>query len=116
MEKRRVEGRKSHARKKRRRRRRIRRATQKLRTDARARSRAGELVVGTFIVRTLAFKGTNGIDHAEIIPKTCEDAGCGVIGLQEVRRDGQRAFTASGYFVFAREQTEESTGRRRTTG
>ena len=64
-EKRRVEGRKSDARKKRRRRRRIRRAAQKIRTDVMARSRAGELVVGTHNVRTLAFKGTNGIGHAE---------------------------------------------------
>ena len=40
-EKRRVEGRKSDARKKRRRRRRFRRAAQKIRTGARARSRAG---------------------------------------------------------------------------
>ena len=49
---------------------------------------------------TLAFKGTNGIGHAEVILKTCEDAGCDVIGLQEVRRDGQSAFTAAGYVVF----------------
>ena len=51
------------ARKKRRRRRRIRRAAHKIRTDARARSRAGKLVVGTCNVRTLAFKGTNGINR-----------------------------------------------------
>ena len=86
-EKRRVEWRKSEARKKRRRRRRIRRAAHKIRTDATARSRAGELVVGTYNVRTLVFKGTNGIRHAEVIMKTCEDAGCDVIGLQEVRRN-----------------------------
>ena len=97
-QKRRVEGRKSDARKKRRRRT-IRRDAQKLKTDARARSRAGELVVGTFNVRTLAFKGKNGIGHAEVILKTCEDAGCDVIGLQEVRRDGQSASTAAGYVV-----------------
>ena len=99
-EKRRVEWRKSEARKKRRRRRRIRRAAHKIRTDARARSRAGDLVVGTYNVRTLAFKGTNGIGHAEVILKTCEDAGCDVIGLQEVRRNGESAFTAAGYVVF----------------
>ena len=67
---------------------------------SRARSRAGELVVGTYNVRTLAFKGTNGIGHAEVIMRTCEDAGCDVIGLQEVRRNGQSAFTAAGYVVF----------------
>ena len=98
-EKRRVEGRKSDARKRRRRRRRIRRAAQKNRTDARARSRARELVVGTYNVRTLAFKGTNGIGHAEVKLKTCEDAGCDIIGLQEVRRNGQSDFTAVGYVV-----------------
>ena len=95
-----MEGRRSDARKKRRRRRRIQRAAQKIRTGARARSRAGELVLGAFNVHTLAFKGTNGIGHAEVILKTCEDAGCDVIGLQEVRRDRQSAFTAAGYVVF----------------
>ena len=78
-EKRRVEGRKSDARKKRRRRR-IRKAAQKIRTGARARSRAGELVVGTYNVRTLAFKGTNGIGHAVIL-QTCEDADFDIIEL-----------------------------------
>ena len=95
-----MEGRKSDARKKRGRRRRFRTATQKIRTSARARSRAGELIVGTYNVCTLAFKGTNGMGHAEVTLKTCEDAGCDIIGLQEVRRDGQIAFTAAGYVVF----------------
>ena len=78
----------------------VRRAAQKLRTDARARSRAGELVVGTFNIRTLAFKGTSGIGHTEVILKTCKDAGCDVVGLQEVGRDGQSAFAAAGCVVF----------------
>ena len=56
--------------------------------------------MGTYNVRTLAFKGTNGIGHAEVILKTCEDAGCDILGLQEVRRNGQSAFTAAGYVVF----------------
>ena len=99
-EKRRVELRKSEARKKRRRRRRIRRAAHKNRTDARASSKAGELVVGTYNVRTLAFKGTNGIGPAGVILKTCENAGCDIIGLQVVGRDGQSAFTAAGNVVF----------------
>ena len=115
-EKRRVERRKSDARKKRRRRRRFRRSAQKVRTGARARSRAGERVVGTYSARTLAFKGTNGIGHAEVILKTSEDAGCDIIGLKEVRRDGQSAFTSAGYVVFAQEKTVESTRRRGTTG
>ena len=95
-----MEWRRSEARKKRKRRRRIQRAAHKIRTDARARSRAGELVVGTYNVRTLAFQGTNGIGHARVIMKTCEDAGCDVIGFREVRRNGQSAFTAAGYVVF----------------
>ena len=56
--------------------------------------------MGTYSVRALAFKGTNGIGHAEVILKTCEDAGCDVIGLQELRRNGESAFTAAGYAVF----------------
>ena len=44
----------------------------------------------------LLFKGTNGVGHAEVIPKTCEDAGPDITGLQEVRRNGQSAFTAAG--------------------
>ena len=56
--------------------------------------------MGKYNVRTLAFKDTNGIGHAEVILKTCEDAGCDIIRLQEVRRNGQSAFTAAGYVVF----------------
>ena len=65
-----------------RRRRTFRRAAQKIRTDARARSRAAELVAGTYKVRKLAFKGTNGIGRTEVILKTDEDAGCDIIGMQ----------------------------------
>ena len=54
----------------------------------------------TYNVRTLAFEGTNGIRHAEVILKTCGDAGCDIIGLQEARCDGQNYFTAAGYVVF----------------
>ena len=56
--------------------------------------------MGTFNVRTLAFKGTNGMGHAEVIPKTCEDVGCDVIGLQEVSRDEQSDTMAAGYVMF----------------
>ena len=56
--------------------------------------------MGTYNVRTLAFKGTNGIGHAEVIMKTCEDAGCDIIGLQEVRRNGKIDFKVVGYVVF----------------
>ena len=56
--------------------------------------------MGTYNVLTLYFKGTNGIGHAEVKMKTCENAGCDVIGLQEVRRNEQSAFTAAGDVVF----------------
>ena len=95
--------RKSEARKRRRRRRRIRRAAHKIRTYARVPPSAGELVVGSYNIRTLAFMGTNGIGRAEVILKTCEDAGCDVIGLQELRRNGQSDFTAARYVVFCSE-------------
>ena len=42
--------------------------------------------MGTCNVRTLAFKGTNGIGNAEVVLKTWEDEVCDIIGLQEVRR------------------------------
>ena len=64
-EKRRVEEKQYTARKKRRQGRRGRREARKLRSCAKARFRAGELVVGTFNVRTLAFNGKNGIGHSE---------------------------------------------------
>ena len=40
-------------------------------------------------------KSANGISHAKVILKTCEDTGY-IIGLQEVWRDGQRDFTSAG--------------------
>ena len=48
----------------------------------------------------LLFKDANCIGHAEVILKTCKDAGWDIIGLQEVRRIGQSAFTTAGYVVF----------------
>ena len=62
-----------------------RRASRKLRVEAKARSRAGELA---FNVRTLAFNGKNGIGYSEVILKVCQKLGCDVIGVQETRRDG----------------------------
>ena len=38
-----------------------------------------------------------------MILKTSEDARCDVIGLQQVRRDGQSAIMAAGYVVFCSE-------------
>ena len=89
-----------YAARKERRYRRNRRAARKLRVEAKARSRAGELVVGTFNIRALALNGKNGIGHSEIILTVCQELGCDDIGLQETRRDGQITFTAAGYTVF----------------
>ena len=91
--------RKHAARKKIRKHRRNRRAARKLRVEAKPRSRAGEVVVGTFNVRTLAFNGKNGIGHSEVTMKVCHELGCDVIGLQETRRDRQSTFTAAGHTV-----------------
>ena len=99
-EKRRVEGRRSVARKNRKRHRRLRRAAQKVRTGAIARSRAGGPVVGMYNVHALAFKVANGIGHAKMIRKAYKDPGCDIIELQEVRRDEPSAFTVAGYVVF----------------
>lgn len=38
----------------------------------RAQRRAGEFTVGTHNVRTLAYKGANGVGHSNIVLKTCE--------------------------------------------
>ena len=56
--------------------------------------------MGTYNVRTLAFKRTNGIGHAAVILTTCEDAGYEIIGLHEVRRIRQSAFTVEWCVVF----------------
>ena len=69
-------------------------AAHKVGTDARDRSRSGNFVVGTYTVRTRAFKGTNGKGQAEVKLKNCEDAGCDLVRLQEVRGNGQCVFTA----------------------
>ena len=98
LEKRRVEETKYEAGKKRKRMR-DRRAARKPGANARARSRAGEVVVGTFNVSTLVVNSTGGRGHAEVIPKICEDVVCGAIGLPEVRRDGRRVFMEAGCVV-----------------
>ena len=72
-EKRRVRERKSESRKKWRRRRTIGRAPKNFASGARDTSRAGELVVGTYDVRTLVFKGSHGIGHPKLILKICKD-------------------------------------------
>ena len=77
-----------------------RRAARKPGENARARSRAGEVVVGTFNVSTLVANSTGGRGHAEVIPKICEDVVCGAIGLPEVRCHGRRVFMEAGCVVF----------------
>ena len=62
-------------------------------------TRAGELIMGTFNVRTLAFNGKNGLDHVETILEVCRPKGRCIVELQESRRDGQAGFTAAGYAI-----------------
>ena len=72
--------------------------------------------MGTYNVRTLVFNDTNGIGHAEVILKTCGDAGFDIIGLQELRRNGRSAFTAVGYLVFCSGADGRKHEKKRTTG
>ena len=66
---------------------------------ARAKSRLEELTFGTFNVRTAAVNGVNGIDHIDTLLTPCAAKGCGVIGLQETKRDGTSEIVAYGYRV-----------------
>ena len=52
---------------------------------ARAKRRTQELTLGTFNVRTAAFKGVNGIGHIDVLLRICAAKGCDVIGLQETK-------------------------------
>ena len=76
----------------------------------------GELTVGTFNVRTLAYKEATPsatTPPSSTILQLCSDAGCDVIGLQETRRDGQDAITHGGYVVVwsgARAGTKDKKG------
>lgn len=70
-------------------------AAWKLRADARARSRAGEIVANAFNSHTLAL-GRNAIGHREVIHKVCQELGCDVIGLHKTRPDGHSIFIAAG--------------------
>ena len=85
--------------KKRRRGREGRRGARKVRSDARARFRAGEIVEATFNFRTLAFNGKNGIGHSEVIVETFQELGGDVIGLQDTKRGGHSTLSAAGYTV-----------------
>lgn len=63
----------------------MRRPERKLRAGARARPTAGELVVGTFSVRTLTLNDTNGTGHSEVIFKVCQELESYTIGLPASR-------------------------------
>ena len=88
------------ARKKRRGKRAERKSVRKKHKATRARSRLEELTFGTFIVRTAAVNGINGIGHIDTLLRTCIAKCCDVIGLQETKRDGTSEISASGYRVF----------------
>ena len=67
---------------------------------ARTRAREGELSVGTFNVRTFAYKGRRPIGHyAMTCMQVCSEAGCDVIGLQETRRAGQGCIEQGEYVI-----------------
>ena len=63
---------------------------------ARAKRRMQELTFGTFNVRTVAFKGVNGIGHIDVLLRICAAKGCDVISLQETKRDGISEIVAAG--------------------
>ncbi|CAM9752224.1 unnamed protein product, partial [Pylaiella littoralis] len=109
-----MEQRKIAARKKRKRNRPLRKADRKRRAEMRTKARAGELVVGSFNVRTLAYKGANGIGHnSNTVLQLCGSSDCDVVGLQETRRANDGAFTPAGYVVIwsgARAGTTEKKG------
>ena len=67
---------------------------------ARARSRLKEFTFGTLNVRAAAVNGVNGIGHIDTQLRPCAAKGCGVIGLQETKRNGTSEIVASGYRVF----------------
>ena len=66
----------------------------------RARSRLDEAMFGTFNVRTATTNDVHGIDHTDILLRSCAASGCDVIGLQETKRDGTFEIVASGYRVY----------------
>lgn len=114
-----MEWKKYVARKKRRGCRRRRRAEEKPRAGARARSNAVGLVVHTFSAGTLAFNGRNGIYHSWATLKAYNEIECDVVQLQETTVDIMGilriTFTAAMYAVVCSEtdggKREEKTTR-----
>ena len=94
------ERRRAFARKKRREKGAERKSARKKYKATRARSRLEKLTFGTLNVRTVAANGINGIGHIDTLRRTCAPKGCGVIVLQETKRDGTSEVPASGYRVF----------------
>ena len=94
------EKRRIFARKKRRGKRVERKSARKKHKAAGPRSRLEELTFSTFNVRTAAVNGVNGIGHIDALLRICPAKGCGVIGLQETKRNGTPEISASGYRVF----------------
>lgn len=70
------------------------------RTEIRPKIHVGVLTLGTLNVRTLAHKGTNGIDHnSNTVLQLCTISECDVVGLQEMWRANQGTKTDAGYAV-----------------
>ena len=61
----------------------MRKAARMKHKAARAKRQTQELTLGTFNVRTSAFKGVNGIGHIDVLLRICAAKGCDVIGRKE---------------------------------
>ena len=95
------EGQRAFDRKKRRGKRAERKAARPHKTQGRqGEVSAGGAHVRHVNVRTAVVKGVNGIDHVDTLLRPCAAKGCGVIGLQEIKRDGTSNIVASGYRAF----------------
>ena len=77
----------------------VRKATRMKHKAARTRSRLDELTFGAPNVPTAAINGGHGISHIDTLLRPCVAKGCGVIGLQETKRNGTSEIVASGYRV-----------------
>ena len=78
----------------------MRKAARMKHKAAMAKRRMQELTIGTFNVRTAAFKCINGIGHIDVLLRICAAKGCDFIGLQETKRDGISEIVAAGYRVY----------------
>lgn len=77
-----------------------------------SKTRMEEMLVGTFNVRTIAYKGANGIGNNSItVFQLCDNATCGVVGLQETRPADEVAFNPLGYdVIWSEPRTGEKKG------